>query len=182
MAEPLSGATNRAPAARGPLIVTAELGAADFAWLGGLRRKHYPAGRNRVPAHLTLFRSLPPAAEAEVRRELGRICSAAAPRAMICGLMDLGGGVAIRVRSDELDGIREEMAEHFHGLLTPQDSGGWVPHVTVQNKTQRGAVRELFRELENKLKPRPLTIRGLLLFRYLGGPWEPLAAYRFRGA
>jgi hypothetical protein len=137
LAEPLSGATNRAPAARGPLIVTAELGAADFAWLDGLRRKHYPAGRNQVPAHLTLFRSLPPAAEAEVRRALARACAAAAPRAMISGLMDLGGGVGLRVRCDELDDIREAMAEHFHGLLTAQDSGGWVPHVTIQNKAGR---------------------------------------------
>ena len=31
-------------------------------------------------------------------------------------------------------------------------------------------------------EPRPLAISGLLLFRYLGGPWEPLGGYRFRGA
>ncbi|HEU5286581.1 MAG TPA: 2'-5' RNA ligase family protein, partial [Sphingomicrobium sp.] len=38
----------------GALIVTAELGAEDFAWLDALRRRHYPPERNRVPAHLTL--------------------------------------------------------------------------------------------------------------------------------
>ena len=166
----------------GPLIVTAELGAADFAWLDGLRRQHYPAERNRVPAHLTLFRSLPPAAEAEVRRALGRACSSPAPGAMIAGLMDLGGGVAVRVRSDELDAIREQMVDHFHGLLTPQDSSGWVPHVTIQNKAERGAVRELLRTLESEVEPRPLKIRGLSLFRYDDGLWQPLAGYRFRGA
>lgn len=166
----------------GPLIVTAELGAADFAWLDGLRRKHYPAERNQVPAHLTLFHSLPPGEEAEVRRVLSRASADARPRATICGLMDLGGGVAVRIRSEDLDDIRAAMVEHFHGLLTPQDSGGWVPHVTIQNKTERGAVRELLRILESEIESRPLTIRGLLLFRYLGGPWERLAAYRFRGA
>lgn len=165
----------------GPLIVTAELGAADFAWLDGLRRKHYPTARNRVPAHLTLFRSLPPGAEAEVRRALGRACSAAAPRAMIAGPMDLGGGVALRVRSPELDAVREALAEHFHGLLTPQDSGGWVPHVTIQNKAERGTVRELLRALEESIEPRPLNIRGLLLFRYEDGPWAALGGHRFRG-
>ncbi len=166
----------------GPLIVTAELEPADFAWLDGLRRKHYPADRNRVPAHLTLFHSLPPGEEAEVRRVLSRACAAGAPAAMISGLMDLGGGVAVRIRSDGLDDIRAEMVDHFHGLLTPQDSGGWVPHVTIQNKTERGSVRELLRTLESQIELRPLTIRGLLLFRYLGGPWEALATYRFRGA
>lgn len=166
----------------GPLIVTAELGAADFAWLDALRRQHYPAERNRVPAHLTLFRSLPPAAEAEVRRVLGRACSSSAPQAMISGLMDLGGGVAVRVRSDELDLMREDMADHFHGLLTPQDSSGWIPHVTIQNKVERGAARELLRALEKQIEPRPLNIRGLLLFRYADGAWVALARYRFRGA
>ena len=166
----------------GPLIVTAELGAADFAWLDGLRRQHYSPERNRVPAHLTLFRSLPPSAEGEVRRVLARACSAPAPGALISGLMDLGGGVALRVRSDELDALREQMAEHFHGLLTPQDSSGWVPHVTIQNKAERGAVRELLRTLEAAIELRPLSIRGLLLFRYNEGLWEPLGGYRFRGA
>ena len=165
----------------GPLIVTAELGAADFAWLDGLRRKHYPAERNRVPAHLTLFRSLPPAADGEVRRVLARACAAPAPRAEITGLMDLGGGVAIRIRSDELDEIRADMVENFHGLLTPQDSSGWIPHVTVQNKAERGVVRELLRTLEVGMEPRPLTISGLSLFKYNDGLWEPLAGYRFRG-
>ena len=46
-----------------PLILAAELGAEDFAWLEGLRRRHYPAERNRVPAHLTIFHALPPSAE-----------------------------------------------------------------------------------------------------------------------
>ena len=166
----------------GPLIVTAELGPADFAWLDGLRRAHYPAERNRVPAHLTLFRSLPPGAEDEVRRVLARACAQAAPRAAINGLMDLGRGVAVRVRSDDLDVIRAEMVDHFHGLLTPQDSSGWVPHVTIQNKAERGSVRELLRTLERQVAPRPLAIRGLLLFRYDAGYWQPLANCRFRGA
>lgn len=165
----------------GPLIVTAALGPADLALLDGLRRRHYPATRNRVPAHLTLFHALPPSAEPEVRRALASACSAPSPRASVTGLMDLGRGVAVRVRSDELVEIRAELAERFHGLLTAQDSGGWAPHVTIQNKAERGQVRELLRSLEAEIGPRPLAIRGLLLFRYLDGPWEPLAGYRFRG-
>lgn len=166
----------------GPLIITAELGAADFAWLDGLRRRHYPAERNRVPAHLTVFRSLPPTAESEVRQVLSRVCAAAAPQAAISGVMDLGGGVAVRIRSDQLDDVREAMVDRFHGLLTPQDSSGWVPHITIQNKVERGVARELLRTLAKTIEQRPLSIRGLSLFRYDEGAWETVAGYRFRGA
>lgn len=166
----------------GPLILTAEFGAADFAWLDALRRRHYPAERNRVPAHLTIFRTLPPSAGGEVRTAMRSACSSSAPAAIIDDVMDLGGGVAFRVRSPELDSIREELVEQFHGLLTPQDSGGWIPHVTIQNKAERGAVRALLRSLEQGFEPRPLMIRGLSLFAYKEGPWEPLGGFRFRSA
>ena len=35
--------------------------------------------------------------------------------------------------------------------------------------------------LEREFRPRPLAIGGLGLHRYLGGPWERLATYAFRG-
>ena len=57
----------------GPLIVTADFATSDFAWLEGLRRAHYPAELNRVPAHLTMFQGLPPSAIAEVK-EIGAKC------------------------------------------------------------------------------------------------------------
>ena len=91
----------------GALIVTAEIAPADFAWLDTLRRTHYPPDLNRVPAHLTIFHALPPSSEEEVRRRLGRTAARPPPQAWIEGLMDLGGGVAFRVVSPELDRLRE---------------------------------------------------------------------------
>jgi 2'-5' RNA ligase len=165
----------------GALIVTAELGPADFAWLDGLRRQHYPAERNRVPAHLTLFHALPPSAEQEVKRSLARACMRSTPIATLTGLMDLGNGVAFRIRSEELDRLREELAAEFHGLLGAQDGAGWVPHVTIQNKVARGQARKLLRQLETSFQPRPLAIAGLQLFRYLdSGEWEALGRWSFR--
>jgi hypothetical protein len=164
----------------GALIVTAELAAADHAWLDGLRRRHFPPERNHLSAHLTMFHALPPSTETEARSRLSASARRAAPRAQIAGLMNLGGGVAYRVVSDELDAIRRDLAECFHGLLTAQDSGGWRPHVTVQNKVTSTAARALMEELERDFVARPLAIAGLGLHRYLGGPWEPLGVYRFR--
>lgn len=164
----------------GALIVTAELGRDDFAWLNSLRVQHYPPERNQVPAHLTMFYALPPSAEQEVRSLLKWVAQRAPPTARIAGLMDLGGGVAFRVVSDELDMIREEIADGLHGLLGAQDAGGWRPHVTILNKVAPKAARELLKSLERGFQPRSLKISGLALHRYLDGPWEPMARHAFR--
>jgi len=165
----------------GALIVTAELGRDDFAWLNGLRRAHFPPDRNHLSAHLTMFHALPPSVEGEVRSSLSRLARESPPAARIEGLMNLGGGVAFRVVSDGLDAMRNQLADAFHGLLTAQDSGGWRPHVTIQNKVTAKLARELMASLEQSFGPRPLQIGGLGLHRYLGGPWETIATYSFRG-
>jgi len=165
----------------GALIVTAEMAPRDFSWLDQLRRAHYPAERNRLPAHLTLFHALPPSAESEVRASLSRLAAGAPPGASIEGVMDLGGGVALRVVSTDLDRLRRELSETFHGLLSAQDSGGWRPHVTIQNKVPLKQARALLDQLHRDFHPRPLGINGLGLHRYMGGPWERLASYSFRG-
>jgi hypothetical protein len=164
----------------GSLIITAEMARPDFAWLQGLRRQHFPADRNQVPAHLTMFHALPPSAEPEARSRLARIVQRPIPKAQFAGLMDLGGGVAFRVVSDDLDAIREELADAFHGVLGAQDSGGWRPNITIQTKVAPKVARDLKAALERDFEPRPLNISGLALQRYLGGPWEEIAHYRFR--
>ena len=105
----------------------------------------------------------------------------AAPKASLDGLMDLGGGVAFRIVSPDLDRIREELAAGLHGMLGPQDRGGWRPHVTIQNKVAPRLARQLLAVLERDFRARPLAIRGLALHRYRDGPWETLASYAFRG-
>ena len=95
--------------------------------------------------------------------------------------MNLGGGVAFRLVSPDLHAMRLRLAEDFHGLLSAQDSGGWRPHVTIQNKVSAKEARELIATLERDFRARPLAIGGLGLHRYLDGPWEKLALYSFRG-
>jgi hypothetical protein len=164
----------------GALIVTAELAPADFAWLDGERKLYFPAERNQLAAHLTMFHALPPSCEEEARRELKKHTAAPPPRATVAGLMNLGRGVAYRVVSDELEAIRRDIAQHFHGLLTAQDGQGWRPHVTVMNKAEPKAAKALLDALTATFQPRPLRIAGLGLHRYLGGPWERLMVTNFR--
>ena len=164
------------------MIVTAEMGAAEQAWLEGLRRRHYPAERNRVPAHLTLFHAVPPMLEGELSRRLATLAAELPPlRATVAGLMDLGGCVAFRVVSDELDAVRAELVDALRGSLTQQDALGWRPHVTIQNKVPPKVARALLAELEAEFSPRPLTITGLAYHHYEGGPWRLGQRYAFRG-
>ena len=95
--------------------------------------------------------------------------------------MDLGGGVAFRVVSPDLDRIRGQLAGDLHGLLGTQDSGGWRPHVTIQNKVAPKVARALIANLQQGFRPRPLAVSGLALHRYLGGPWVDLGKWSFRG-
>ena len=164
----------------GALIVTAELGPADFAWLDGERRRYFPPERNQLSAHLTMFHALPPSLEDEVRGQLKVVSASVRPAATVAGLINLGGGVAYRVVSPGLDTIREAIAAHFHGSLTAQDAGRWRAHVTIQNKVPSGDAKALLADLEPDFRPRPLAIHGLALHRYLGGPWESLGRWAFR--
>jgi len=142
---------------------------------------HYPPERNRVPAHLTLFRQLPPSLEAELARRLAAATAAPPPRAAIAGLIDLGEGTAFRVESEALAAIHAELAEAFRGLLMPQDQAPFRPHVTIQNKVAPREAARLQQQLGATFAPRPLAIRALASWRYLDGPWEPLKTHAFRG-
>ena len=91
------------------------------------------------------------------------------------------GGTALRVESEELEDIRHDLAEAYRGLLIPQDQAPWRPHVTLQNNVEPREARRLQQQLRATLEPRPLTIKGLASWRYLGGPWEPIRTHMFRG-
>lgn len=155
-------------------------GDGDNGWLQDLRRTHFPAERNQVPAHLTLFHHLPPGVEDELGRRLAVATAIAPPRATIASVLDLGGGTAFRVDSEELEEIRANLADAFRGLLIPQDQAPWRPHVTIQNKVEPKLAKALQQELRASCRPRPLAISGLASWRYLGGPWEPLKRHAFR--
>jgi 2'-5' RNA ligase len=163
------------------LIITAELGPADFAWLDRQRREYFPPERNQLPAHLTLFHALPPSALDEVKQRLASLACQSPPFATISSVMNLGRGVAYRVSSPGLEALREELATAFHGLLSAQDSAGWRPHVTIQNKVAPKIARTLAERIGKTFEPRPLALTGLALHEYLGGPWAPLGRWPFRG-
>ena len=136
-----------------------------------LRRQHFPPERNLIPAHLTLFHTVP--REPWVADAL-REAAAAEPAfsLMVTGVRSLGRGVAYTLRSPELDRLHRQLAGRFAGILTPQDRQPFRPHIVVQNKVTPEAARTLLGQLENGFAPWQVRAAGLDLWHYLGGPWQ----------
>ena len=167
------------PFAPVPIIVTALLGREDFAWADALRRAHFPPERNFLRAHVTLFHHLPPSVERELCALLKDEARGDPPLAQLSSLMPLGGGVAYRIDSPDLQNLRARIADRFAPLLMPQDRAGWRPHITVQNKVKADVARGLLATLAADFVPRSLSIAGLAAWWYRGGPWEPIGAWAF---
>ena len=165
-----------------PFIVTAKLPPDIQGWAEGLRRAHYPAERNHLHAHVTMFHSFAPSLLDELRDYLPRLCAEfAAPEAEITGLLDLGTGTAIALASPQLLTVRAMIAEHFHGSLTAQDHYEPRPHITIQNKVTKEAARELQAILGPQIDARAFAFPALEMHIYRGGPWEFVKRCAFRG-
>nr|WP_246415435.1 2'-5' RNA ligase family protein [Novosphingobium taihuense] len=165
------------------MIVTATLPPDLQAWADRLRDAHYPPERNHLTAHVTLFHALPWRLEDEARALLATLAASAPPvPARLSGVMDLGSGTALRIESPEMLQIRAEIAHHFHGMLVAQDSHEPRLHVTIQNKVPRKEALAVQDELDALIQPRSFAFAGLALHRYLGGPWDAVGRWSFRGA
>lgn len=165
-----------------PFIVTAKLPPEIHGWAEGLRRAHYPAERNHLHAHVTMFHSFAPSLLEELRDYLPQVCAEfAPPEAEITGLLDLGSGTAIALASPQLLSLRAMIAEHFHGSLTAQDQYEPRPHITIQNKVSKREARDLQAELAPEIPLKRFTFPALELYLYQGGPWERIKSSTFRG-
>lgn len=163
-----------------PLIVTAALDDGASAWFEDLRQSHFPRHRNQVPAHLTLFHALPGEHEHVVVQTLKAACQHhRALQLDVRGPWSLGRGVAYRLASPGLDELRNELAEAFSPWLKRQDQAPFRPHITVQNKAEPDEARRLLETLQMEFEPFHIFAEGLLLWRYLGGPWVLVERFEF---
>lgn len=165
-----------------PLIVTLEFDALSFERFQAMRVRHFPAHRNHIPAHLTLFHHLP---GEEVREVAGVLRDATRDVPPIplgaTGLRFLGYGCAYEIQAPALVSLRTDLAGRFRPWLTPQDAQGFRPHVTIQNKAPAGEAKVLFADLSAAFEPFDATGTGLLLWHYRGGPWEAAGRFPFGG-
>lgn len=169
-----------APDASPPLVVTLALDPQAHAWFDGLRRAHFPPERNVVPAHVTLFHALPGARREDVERGLEHAAARGPLQVDVTGLRFLGRGVAYRLRSPALAGLRASLAGAFEPWLSRQDRARYDPHVTVQNRVPPEVARALMVRLEAGFRPTTVRGIGLDLWAYLDGPWAHRARFPFR--
>ncbi|KAB1072146.1 2'-5' RNA ligase family protein [Methylobacterium planeticum] len=171
---------SRTDATADPLILTLAFEADTFARFDGLRRRHFPEAINLIPAHATLFHHLPGVQEPGVAETIASLArTQGPPEVAVTGLRFTGRGVAYVLESEALSGFRSRLASAFAGHLTEQDRQGWRPHVTVQNKVKPETARALHAALAQDFAPFRFAAPGLLLWRYLGGPWEERARFAF---
>ena len=157
-----------------PLLLTLRLAEPAQSLFQALRTRHFPAARNVVPAHVSLFHKLPGEARAEILRLLGTL-QAERPAILVEPPRSLGHGVAFPLASPELLALRARLAGSWSAWLTPQDRQRYAPHVTVQNKVTPEQARETLQRLRQGFVPWRTEGAELLLWRYLDGPWEAVA-------
>jgi 2'-5' RNA ligase len=164
-----------------PLILTLQLDQVAFATFDDLRRRHFPPERNLIPAHVTLFHALPGQEQPQIVLALRHVCQETPVLPLsFPGARFLGRGVAIEVQSPGLLALRQRLASEWTHWLGAQDRQGYRPHITIQNKVTAAEARRLFERLRATWQPFSGTGEGLLLWRYLGGPWELASHFPFQ--
>ena len=163
-----------------PLILTLQMDERSQEHFDRLRERHFPPERNYLRAHLTLFHKLPAEQEADISADVREICREHEPLTLAAtGLRFLGRGVAYELSSPELSALRRDLTRSWEPWLSAQDRQGFKPHVTVQNKVSPEQARILHQELQASFTPFDIRGVSLSLWRYLGGPWEPVDTYIF---
>lgn len=163
-----------------PLILTLAFDEATFARFDGERRRHFPEALNHIPAHATLFHHLPGDRERGVIEAIAALARPLPlPEVAVTGLRFTGRGVAYVLSSEPLASFRARLAREFEPWLTAQDRQGWRPHVTVQNKVSPETARALLAGLQAGFTPFHFNAPAVMLWRYLGGPWERVARIPF---
>lgn len=145
-----------------------------------MRLRYFPPERNLVPAHLTLFHVLP--VTEEICCTLARTAGATKvfPLA-VTGLRSLGRGVAYTLASQEVQALHQLLSLSFMALLYAQDKQRFAPHVVIQNKSTAEEAKALLVLLQTHFQTFTVEARGLDLWHYRDGPWEPARQFDFAG-
>ena len=159
-------------------IVT--LGLEDEAqrWFEEQRQRYFPPAMNHIPAHLSLFHSLP--GDRNTRHVLSEAAAAQARFALqLDGVRSMGRGVTYTLTSPELQALHRKLATSFAIFLIPQDKQPLRPHVVVQNKVEPAEAKASLTQLQAGFVQREVQATGLLWWEYLGGPWRLLERFQF---
>ena len=163
-----------------PLILSLKLDDHTFTVVDRLRAQYFPPERNFLPAHVTLFHALPGEHESAVQQTLAaRASETSSFRVMLPKVRLLGKGVALDIECQPLLNLRRTLVSEWSEWLGRQDRQPYHPHITVQNKVTPDEAKQLYRTLSSTWQPLIGSATALLLWRYVGGPWEFVDEYPF---
>lgn len=167
-----------------PRILTLQIDPAAQELLNGWRKEYFPADRNVLDAHITMFHALPGDQDARWRDDLAAIAEETAAFDLhFTKAYSLGRGVAIQVQAPELIALRRRLRDEWLRDLSAQDRpSGYNPHVTVQNKVDADLANKTLAKVQTAL-PADFRARaiGLDYWEYEGGPWKKLLSIPFTG-
>ena len=142
------------------------------------RRRYFPPALNRIPAHLTLFHTLPEDdGTIDSLQSTAAVTTAFALR--VTEVRSLGRGVAFSLESRDLLELHRSLRASFEPVLSAQDLQGFRPHVVAQNKVSAEVARDTLQALRGEFTPWGARGVGLDLWRYLDGPWQHLQRFAF---
>jgi 2'-5' RNA ligase len=164
-----------------PLVVTLVVDQPAADRFDAVRSALFPTGRTAVGAHVTLFHAVPGQLRDTVLGDVRTVCERPAFPVRVRSVDSLGRGAAFGLSSPELDDVHRTLQRSWWDSLTPQDRQGFRPHVTVQNKVSPDDARRTVQRLRATFEPYDVTAEGLAVWRYVGGPWEPVQTISFAG-
>ena len=145
-----------------------------------MRQRWFPPELNRIPAHLTLFHTLPEAEETiQTLADVARTETVFDMR--VAQVRSIGRGVAFFVESADASRLHRTLSNAFAQVLSAQDRQGFKPHVVAQIKVAPAVAKETLALVQAGFTPWTCQAVGVDLWRYMGGPWKLLQRFDFGG-
>lgn len=164
-----------------PVILTLKINQEATVYFTGLRKLHFPAERNYLDAHLTLFHHLP-GNEPAILEAVKTVCAKQMQMLLqVTQVVSIGAGVAFKLECEALKQLHKNLQQQWQTWLTPQDKQTLWPHITIQNKVDRQTALNLQQELNRDFKAFEIQGLGFTFWEYLGGPWQMLQTLKFEG-
>lgn len=165
-----------------PYLLTLGLNSPTFERLDALRARYFPPEWNQVPAHLMLFHQLPGEEWEAIDRAIAGVAASSPPVPLGFPVVKrIGRGMMLPAEAPGLAAIHASLARTFDRWLTPQDRQGFRPHVTLMNKSEPAKVAAAFGVLQATWPGWTGLGDRLILYRYLGGPWDEVETYPLAG-
>lgn len=166
-----------------PLILTLKIDDESFEFFDALRREYFPAERNFLAAHVTLFHHLPGENLESICRDISEIRNQTKVFPLeFTRWRFLGKGSAMTIESPGLISLRTQLAKLWSADLTAQDRQKFQPHITVQNKVAPDEARTLYEKLSADWRIRSGAAKGLALWHYVAPRWNLEKEFSFENA